>query len=190
MSVERRRAMTSPFAAILLLATAPKAALAHHAMGSRTFGTLVEALLSGLAHPVIELPHLAAILLAGALAVRVGRPAWIGYFVAGSFIGTAALTLDLPLSPSEALVQATPLLLAGFFVLRAPKGRVSDALALLAVGVVHGMAFAEAIVGAEPTPIVAYLVGLAVAELALAGLAAVATLGLFNVLRARMSRAE
>jgi urease accessory protein len=50
--------------------------------------------------------------------------------------------------------------------------------ALLAVGVVHGMAFAESIIDAEATPIAAYLLGIATVELALAGTAAAPTLAM------------
>ena len=174
MPIALRRSPTIVLVSTAVLATLPSASLAHHAMGGATPRTLLDGLLSGFAHPVIELPHLAAILLAGALAARVGRPAWIAYFVAGSFLGTAALVFELPLSPSGTLVEVTTLLLAGALFLRAPAARSTDALALLAVGIVHGAAFAESIVGAEPTPITAYLVGLAIAELALAGVAAIA----------------
>jgi urease accessory protein len=185
--MRHRRATTPLLAAIALVTTSPAVSLAHHMAGARTPATLLDGLLSGLAHPLIELPHLAAIALAGAVAARLQRPAWIAYFATGSFVGTLALALELPLSPSETLVAITPLLLAGFLFLRSPAGTRADALALLAVGVVHGMAFAESIVGAEPTPIAAYLLGLAIAELAVAGMAAVATP---TLVRARAVRPE
>ena len=38
------------------------------------------------------------------------RPAWIALFVAGSFVGTTALALRLPLPISETLVTVSPLL--------------------------------------------------------------------------------
>jgi urease accessory protein len=182
-----RRSKITLLEAIAFVATVPAVAFAHHAMGGRTPATLLDGLFSGLAHPVIELPHLAAILVTGIVAARLGRPAWIALFVAGSFIGTAARVLDFPLSPSEALVSSTPLLLAAFLLLRLPAPEPWGAIALLAVGVVHGVAFAESIVAAEPTPIVGYLVGLASAELGLAGIAAAATQSL---LRARVARTE
>jgi urease accessory protein len=185
MPMPRSRSITTFTAAITLVATFPASARAHHAMGGGTPGTFLEGLLSGLAHPVLEPAHLAAVLLSGAMAARLDRPTWIVCFVVGSFVGTASLALELPLSPSEALVSISPLLLAGLLVLRSSAGRLADALVLLTVGVVHGLAFAETIVGAESTPLAAYLLGLAIAELALAGLAAVGTLGLVNALNAR-----
>jgi urease accessory protein len=175
MPVRFRRSPRALLAAAAVLATLPTASLAHHAMGGATPRSFLDGLLSGFAHPVIELPHLAAILLAGAVAARVGRPAWIACFVIGSFLGTAALALDLPWSPGERLVEGTLLLLAAASLLRGPITGPTGALILLAVGGVHGAAFAESVAGAEPTPIVAYLVGLAIAELALAGMAAIAT---------------
>ena len=101
--------------------------------------------------------------------------------------GRLEVALELPLSPSETLVSITPLLLIAFLFLRSPAGGLTDALALLGVGVVHGLAFAESLVGAEATPIAAYLLGLAIAELVLAGMAAFATV---RLVRVRALRAE
>lgn len=47
-------------------------AWAHHAMGGEVPGTFAEGLLSGLAHPVIGLDHLAFILAVGLIAASLG----------------------------------------------------------------------------------------------------------------------
>jgi urease accessory protein len=60
--------------ALLILAATGGGAEAHHAMGGTTPQTLAQGLLSGLAHPVIGLDHLAFTLAAGLLAARLAPP--------------------------------------------------------------------------------------------------------------------
>ena len=60
--------------ALLILAATGGGAEAHHAMGGTTPQTLAQGLLSGLAHPVIGLDHLAFTVAAGLLAARLGPP--------------------------------------------------------------------------------------------------------------------
>jgi urease accessory protein len=157
-------------------------------MGGATPVTFVDGLLSGLAHPLIEPPHLAALLLTGVVAARLARPAWIALFVGGSFLGTGALGLRFPLPLGETSVTASPLLLAVVLLVRSPAADRAAAIALLLVGVVHGMAFAEAIVGAEATPLAAYLLGLAGIEGAVAGATAAVVLAVFGARPQRKAR--
>jgi urease accessory protein len=130
--------------------------------------TFVEGLLSGFGHPVIEVPHLAAILLVGAVAARTGGLALIAAFVAGSFLGTSVLGLNFPLPWGETLVFASGAVLAALLLMR--SAMIVVTALVLATGIIHGMAFAEAIVGAETSPLIAYLIGLALTELVLATL--------------------
>lgn len=145
-------------------------AFAHHVMDGKTPATFVDGLLSGLGHPVIELPHFFAILLAGAVAARLAMGlAPIAAFVIGSFVGTLVVGALAGLPVDETWVVASVAIVAALMVLRGPHWLV--AVVLCAIGVVHGTAFAEAIVGAEPTPLAAYLLGLAGAEFVIAGAA-------------------
>jgi len=171
-----RRFIWTPAAALLLaIATVCSAqrALAHHPFGSETPDTLFAALLSGLGHPVVGIDHLAFVIASGLIAVGV-RQGWsipVG-LVLGTCVGTGihlqAWTLPLP-----EIGIAASVVLFGFFLSR-PNRRLdkasSAALAIAAgvAGIFHGYAYGEAIVGAEPTPLVGYLLGFAAIQFAIA----------------------
>jgi urease accessory protein len=151
-----------------LLALAPVPALAHHPMGGAVPSTLWEGLASGVGHPVIGLDHLAFLLAAGVLAATL--PASRGVFavlafVLGGFLGSLAHIAGIGFGPVEILVAAS-VAAAGAALLAAVSG--AWMLAAFAVaGLFHGHAFAEAIIGAEQGPLVAYLAGLAVTQAAI-----------------------
>jgi urease accessory protein len=163
----RPSALTAALAA-LPLAAGPAAA--HHAMGEAVPATLWQGLASGLAHPVIGPDHLAFLVAVG-LAAGIARhgPALPLLFVAASVLGVAAHWLGLVMPGAELLVGAT-VLAAGAPLARgrAPDPRVWAAL-LAVGGLAHGQAYAEAVIGAEPTPVLAYLAGLALVQGAITG---------------------
>lgn len=149
------------------LAAAP--AFAHHAMGGMTPNTLATGLISGLAHPILGLDHLAFILAAGLLAAPRSRGMVLPLaFVVASAIGSLLHLAGVNLPAGEILVAGSVLLLGLLLVL---QSRIDDGLfaAILALaGLFHGYAFAESIFGAEQTPLVSYLAGLAIMEYAIA----------------------
>jgi urease accessory protein len=154
---------------IALLALAPLPALAHHPMDGALPATMWEGFASGIGHPVIGLDHLAFLLAAGVLAATLGvrRGAWaILGFVAGGLGGSLAHMAGIGFGPVEALV-AVSLVGAGLALLwrGVPPALVPAGFAL--AGLVHGHAFAEAVIGAETTPILAYLVALALTQAAI-----------------------
>lgn len=156
-------------ALVVSFATAP--ALAHHVMDGGLPATLGQGLLSGLGHPVIGFDHLAALVAAGALAAVLGlNLATTLGFVAASLagVGLHMALLDLPLA--ELLVALSVMALGAALLARSPAGWPLIGLFALG-GVVHGYAFGESIVGAEPTPLVAYLAGLAAIQAAIAAAA-------------------
>lgn len=159
---------------VALLALAPLPAFAHHPMGGTTPATLWEGFASGIGHPVIGLDHLAFLLAAGVLAAtlptRRGVLAILA-FVAGGFAGSLAHVAGIGFGPVEGLVALT-VVLAGLALLRGVTGALLPA-AFAVAGLVHGHAFAEAIIGAEATPLVAYLAALALMQ---AGIGIVAML--------------
>jgi urease accessory protein len=142
-----------------VLAATP--ALAHHPLGGTTPATLMEGLLSGFGHPVIGMDHLAALLAVGLIAARFGRAftlpgAWLLAMAAG--VGLHLAAIDLPLG--EALVALSVVALGVVAAVR-PNLPLAAAASLFAVaGLIHGHALAEMIVGAETTPLAAYLAGL------------------------------
>src|SRR5947207_13677809 len=153
--------------AVLFLCTT--SAFAHHVMGGATPSTLVEGLLSGIAHPVIGLDHLAFLLAIG-IAVGIGglNLALPALFVIASAIGVMLHVNGINL-PGAEIVVACSVLLAGFLIARGRALSVGSWAALFAVaGLFHGYAFGESIYGAERSPLHAYLLGLILIQSALA----------------------
>jgi urease accessory protein len=166
-TVSRSAFLKATLTAALSVAAAP--AQAHHLMGGRTPATFAEGLLSGLGHPVIGLDHLAAVVAMGCLAALhpAGAGLVIGYIVA-MMVGVAVHLQGATVPGAEVLVALSVVALGAVLVWRASLG-AAVAFALFAVtGLAHGYAFGESIFGAEPTPLYAYLGGLAVVQAAIA----------------------
>jgi urease accessory protein len=131
--------------------------------------SFTEGFLSGLGHPVIGFDHLAFVIAVGLIAAfhrnLVLMPA---AFVVGT-VGGALLTLAAVTLPLAELVITGSVIAGGAFAMR---GRVTDlrvAGALAAgAGLFHGWAYGATIVGAEPTPIFAYLAGFGMVQMAIA----------------------
>lgn len=144
-------------------------ALAHHVMGRDMPATFGQGLLSGLGHPVIGLDHLAALIAAGCLAaLHRGGALLVAGFVAAMAVGAGLHIRELTLPGSEVLVAVSVVLL-GLTLVPGRNLPPGIALALFAAaGFVHGYALAESIIGAERTPLLAYLTGLVAIQTALA----------------------
>ena len=159
--------MRRQFFALSLMALLPLPAAAHHPMGGAMPKTLWQGFASGIGHPVIGLDHLAFLLAAGVLAAALPRGEAfraIAAFLVAGMVGLALHMAGIGLGMTEALVAAS-VLLVGVALLAAQ--RVSAPALLLGfalAGLFHGHAFAEAVIGAEATPIIAYLAGLAVIQ--------------------------
>ncbi|HJW79744.1 MAG: HupE/UreJ family protein [Microvirga sp.] len=159
--------------ALLILAATAAGAEAHHVMGGTTPQTLAQGLLSGLAHPVIGLDHLAFTVAAGLLAARLAPPLApavlmpLAFLVAGA-VGASLHLAGVDLPGAEIAVALSVLALAGLIL----SGRTLPALRLAALfaaaGLFHGHALAESIVGAEPAPLAAYFAGLVAVQYAIA----------------------
>ena len=156
------------FAALM----APALAHAHHPMGGTIPATLMEGLLSGLGHPIIGIDHFIFIAGAGVLAARLER-GWILplVFVFASIFTTMARYLGADAGLGELPVAASLVVLGAMMLARATPREGVIALLFLLAGTIHGHALGEAIVGAEQTPLVAYLAGLTIIQSAV-GLAA------------------
>lgn len=145
-------------------------ALAHHPLGGDAPQTVFHGFLSGLAHPVIGIDHLAFVILVGLAAAFAGRSLVAPLvFIGATLAGTAVLLAGVILPLVEAVVVASVVLLGVLLVL---GRRVAGPLALIAfalAGVFHGWAYGEAVVGATPMPIFAYLLGFGVTQLFIAG---------------------
>ena len=144
-------------------------ALAHHPMGGATPTTFWHGLLSGLGHPVIGLDHLAAIVAVGCLAATQPKGALLaaGYVVA-TMIGAAAHIGEATVPNAEVFVALSVVALGLVVFRKAPLRRDLVFAMFAAVGLINGYALGESIAGAEPTPIVAYFIGLAAIQTAIA----------------------
>jgi urease accessory protein len=149
-----------------LLAASP--ALAHHVMDGQLPATFVQGLLSGLGHPVIGLDHLAALVGVGLVSSRFARgltlPAfWIAAMAAG--IGLHLASASVPYGEVFVALSVVAIGLAATIRTTLPYSMM--ALLFAAGGAMHGYALGESIVGAESTPLAAYLAGLVAIQLAL-----------------------
>ena len=144
-------------------------ALAHHPMGGATPADLGQGLLSGLGHPIIGVDHLAFIVAVGIAASFTPR-IWLSplAFVLATLAGCLLLVGGVML-PAVEFVIAASVVAVGALVLsgRAVPAGVYAALFALA-GLFHGWAYGQSIVGAETTPLLAYLAGFAAMQFAIA----------------------
>jgi len=150
-----------------LLAAAP--ALAHHPMGGATPETAWHGLLSGIGHPIIGVDHFAFIVLVGLAAAFAGARfitplALIAATVAGCLLKVAGIAL-----PLAEFVIAGSVVLTGIMVLSGRNfGATAYSVIFAIAGLFHGWAYGAAIIGAEPTPLAAYLTGFGVTQYAIA----------------------
>jgi urease accessory protein len=147
-------------------------AWAHHPMGGETPSTLWQGLLSGLGHPIIGMDHFAFIVAIGLVSAfaRLSSPAVPLGLVAATVLGASLKWLGIYLPYAEVTV-AISVVTAGLLVFRTPIRLKTTALAALVAALFHGYAYGEAIIGAEPAPLGAYLLGFSVIQMAIAGLA-------------------
>lgn len=152
----------------LLILALPAAA--HHPMGGATPATLTQGLLSGFGHPVIGFDHLLFIVAMGVVCYCFGRRiATLAAFLLSALAGTL-LHLQAPAVPyADAWVAVSLIVLGALFFRRSDFLKSPAAPALFAVsGMAHGYAYGEAIIGAETTPLLAYVSGFTLMQFTLA----------------------
>ncbi|MFD1253410.1 MULTISPECIES: HupE/UreJ family protein [Devosia] len=149
--------------AFLLLTTQ---AHAHHALGGKLPIGFGEGLLSGLAHPVIEVDHLAFVLAVGVLTAVAQGGFWLPvWFVGGTVFGCLLNAGSLQLQPAEWMVPLSALLIGGYLAWGRDDadGRWHKWLFLVA-GALHGLAYSQAIIGSENNSLQGYLLGFAIIQ--------------------------
>lgn len=143
---------------------------AHHPTGGMTPQTFSQGLLSGFGHPIIGLDHFAFLVVAMLLtyALKGASRFLVPLAFIGATIGGTVLHLGAANIPMSEMFVALSVVIGGVLAL---TRRYPGAFALSAIfavsGILHGYAYGESIVGAEATPLVAYLVGFAVIQYAL-----------------------
>ena len=155
--------------ALMLTPLLAPAAFAHHVMGGELPCTAWQGLLSGFSHPIIGIDHFAFIVGIGFMSRIVGRVMLLPLlFMIGSIGGCFVHVFNYSLPWSE-LAIAISLALAAAMVgmrARAPLGVLAVLIAI--AGAAHGYAYGESIVGAEPAPLTAYIIGFGVIQYAIA----------------------
>jgi urease accessory protein len=152
--------------ALMMMIAQP--AWAHHPMGGTLPQTFLQGLLSGFGHPVIGVDHLAAIVGVGILGALAGRSAAVVLAFSVSVIAGVGLHLSgIDLPASELFVGLTTLLIGALVILRQSMSAGRALLLFALAGLVHGYALGESIVGAEASPLVAYLLGLLIMQTAI-----------------------
>lgn len=160
---------TRPWIPAAALAAVPHAAWAHHVMDGNLPQTFVQGLLSGLGHPLIGLDHAAFIVAAGFLLALVSGGAWgVLALIAGSLLGAALHLGGINLPWGEAGVALSVMLVGALLIARRRIALSWLAGGLALAGLLHGHAYAESIFGAEPTPLIAYLIGFSLVQGAVA----------------------
>lgn len=154
--------------ALAALALSAGPAFAHHVMGGRMAATFGEGLLSGLGHPIIGLDHFAAVVAIGCLAAvhRAGPALAIGFVLA--MIAGVAVHLRGATVPGAEILVALSVIALGVAMLMRQMSAIAALALFAAAGLLHGYVLGESIYGAEPTPLYAYLLGLAVIQSAVA----------------------
>jgi urease accessory protein len=144
-------------------------AYAHHVMDGQLPQTFMQGLLSGFGHPVIGLDHFAFVVAMGLIASAVPKGLrLLAVFIGGALLGCVIhlFAVDLPLAE---IVIATSVLAAGLVLMAGMKlSATSFAIAAGTIGVFHGYAYGESIVGAEASALGAYLVGFSLIQFAIA----------------------
>ena len=154
--------------AVTMVMLLPALAWAHHFMEDQLPQTFAQGLLSGLAHPVIGVDHLAFIVATGFVLALVKHGVFgIIAFMLGSLLGTALHLTGFSFAGNEPLVALSVILMGGVVLSERRIVLAWLAVALVFAGALHGYAYAESIFGAEPMPLSGYLIGLSLVQLAI-----------------------
>ena len=167
----RYGAIISGILVIELLISAP--ASAHHPLDGRLPANLFEGLMSGFGHPVIGFDHLAFVIASGLIALGIVGGMMIPVaFVIATAIGTGIHLASINLPLPEIFIAASVVLFGVLLIIRGKKQQDSNYTLIISslaavAGLFHGFAYGEGIFGAESTPLVAYLIGFTIIQLAI-----------------------
>ena len=144
-------------------------AMAHHPLGGGTPTTFWHGFLSGVGHPIIGFDHFAFVIAVGLVSAFLpGRFVLPLVFVAATVVGCMMVVNGFTF-PAAEIVIAASVLVAGGLVMSGAAIPAWLCTALFAIaGLFHGGAYAAAIVGAESTPLIAYLASFSLTQFLIA----------------------
>ena len=145
--------------------------LAHHVMDGEIPLTFFYGLLSGLGHPVIGFDHLAFVIAVGLIGYfHQNRYLLPLAFLMGTLGGIVFQLTSFKLYLVEPAISGSVVLL-GILALRAKRLPTQVVIyGFVITGIFHGYAYGSTILGAEVTPLVAYIMGLLAIQYAIAGI--------------------
>ena len=151
---------------LLLLLFLVEPALAHHpfGMGDTSDLSVFQALISGIGHPLLGPDHLLFMLGIACVGIKRTKIGVVPLLAVGLGASTLAQLLPLPdlFAPwAESLVSLS-LAIEGLIVLN-----ILSLKWLLPMFALHGYLLGSTIVGAEPTPLIGYFLGLFLAQVSL-----------------------
>ena len=142
----------------------PSLAFAHHPLAGQKMETFFQGFLSGIGHPILGFDHLFFIIGVGIICL-LSKKIFIGplTFIIGMILGLFSIILGYNLFLVEFVIAAS-LFLIGIFIISGKKINFNIISAsLIVIGLFHGWAFGETIIGQENTGqsvISGYLLGL------------------------------
>jgi urease accessory protein len=140
-------------------------AFAHHALEAGQTLNFELAFLSGLAHPVINLEHLAYVIAIGVLvAVGQGSRYLPALFVGGTTVGCLLAANGFVVPYGEVLVLVALTIIGLALILGRSRIGIVDAAGFIVTGIIHGSVYAQDILGEVHTAVVGYLLGFAVIQ--------------------------
>lgn len=144
-------------------------ALAHHPLGGETPTTFWHGFLSGVGHPIIGFDHFAFVVAVGLasafLASRLMMPL---VFVVATVVGCMLAYNGVTMPAAEIVIAGSVLVLGAMVMSGAALPVWLCALLFAVAGVFHGGAYAGAIIGAEATPLVAYMASFSLTQYVIA----------------------
>ena len=141
---------------------------AHHPFGGGLPANAIEGFLSGIGHPVIGFDHLLFVIAAGLIGSLMQRGTVVPVvFVLSSLVGTGLHLLSMDLPITEVVISGSVVLFGTVLALGAGSDFILVTVVGAIAGIFHGYAYGEAIVGAEMTPLFAYLIGFVSIQLAI-----------------------
>ncbi|EAZ90660.1 HupE/UreJ family protein [Crocosphaera chwakensis] len=169
---DQLRLKASIILTVLTVLIIAQSAKAHHPFGGETPSNFFEGFLSGLGHPIIGLDHFAFILAVGLLGAKFKQGFLIPItFVMATMIGTGIhlQTIDLPYPE---IIIASSVIAFGSLLAKEKSDFFASSISTIIIatiaiiaGIFHGYAYGEAVIGAEMSPIIAYLAGFAIIQL-------------------------
>jgi urease accessory protein len=172
MDMNKKQNLTGYTTAMIavLLSIFMEPALAHHLMGGKLPTGNLEGLISGLAHPIIGLDHLAFIVAVGLLAALIPNRGYLVpvAFVLATIAGTGLHLATVTVVYNEAAIAFSVIAAGLLLFFRVNKSALALLLFSTLAGIAHGYAYGESIVGAETSPLVAYLTGFCLIQLSIA----------------------